>query len=213
MEHYTVRVWLPDRPGALGQVASRIGAVRGDVVGIEILERGAGRAIDELIVALPEPGLVDLLVNEISQVEDVDVEDVRSIADPTRDARLDALETATRLVEAPDVEALFTVLCADAFADFDADWCAVLHHSDKSLSHAVGAPPEPAWLVAFIEGSKVSEALAAGASGPDDVAWAPLPAAGHELVLGRKGRPLRGRERRELAALARIADTRWQALH
>ena len=26
-----MRVWLPDRPGALGQVASRIGAVKGDV--------------------------------------------------------------------------------------------------------------------------------------------------------------------------------------
>src|SRR5215204_3609233 len=26
-----VRVWLPDRPGALGQVASRIGGLRGDV--------------------------------------------------------------------------------------------------------------------------------------------------------------------------------------
>ena len=59
---YVVRVWLPDRPGALGQVASRIGGVRGDVVGIEILERGAGRAIDELVVRLPEDGLVDLLV-------------------------------------------------------------------------------------------------------------------------------------------------------
>ena len=91
MEHYAVRVWLPDRPGALGQVASRIGAVRGDVVGIEILERGAGRAIDELIVALPEPGLVDLLVNEIAQVEDVDVEDVRLIRRP--DARRAARRT------------------------------------------------------------------------------------------------------------------------
>ena len=36
-----IRVWMPDRPGALGQVASRIGAVRGDVLGIEILEQGA----------------------------------------------------------------------------------------------------------------------------------------------------------------------------
>ncbi|MEY2434225.1 MAG: hypothetical protein QOC92_3950, partial [Acidimicrobiaceae bacterium] len=25
-----MRVWLPDRPGALGAVASRIGAVRGE---------------------------------------------------------------------------------------------------------------------------------------------------------------------------------------
>ena len=47
-------------------------------------------AIDELIVALPEAGLVDLLVNEIAQVDGVDVEDVRSISDPTRVARLDA---------------------------------------------------------------------------------------------------------------------------
>jgi hypothetical protein len=50
-----VRVWMPDRPGALGQVASRIGAVRGDVLAIEILEQGGGRAIDELTVALPCP--------------------------------------------------------------------------------------------------------------------------------------------------------------
>ncbi|MEY4175069.1 MAG: hypothetical protein RI900_2234, partial [Actinomycetota bacterium] len=44
MQTFVVRVWLPDRPGALGQVASRVGAVRGDVVGIEILERGGGSA-------------------------------------------------------------------------------------------------------------------------------------------------------------------------
>ena len=35
METYVVRMWLPDRPGALGQVASRIGAVRGEIVGID----------------------------------------------------------------------------------------------------------------------------------------------------------------------------------
>ena len=41
-------------PRCAGQVASRIGAVRGDVVGIDILERGGGRAIDELVVDLPD---------------------------------------------------------------------------------------------------------------------------------------------------------------
>ena len=61
MATYVIRVWLPDRPGALGAVASRIGAVGGDVVAIDILERGAGRAIDELVVDfaeenLPQPG-------------------------------------------------------------------------------------------------------------------------------------------------------------
>ncbi len=41
-----IRVWLPDRPGALGLVASRIGAVDGDIVGIDVLERGDGVAVD-----------------------------------------------------------------------------------------------------------------------------------------------------------------------
>ena len=79
MELHVVRLWVPDRPGALGLVASRIGAVRGDVVGIEILERGAGCAVDELIVALPESALVDLLVRELQQVDGVSVEDVSAL--------------------------------------------------------------------------------------------------------------------------------------
>ena len=98
MPLYIVRVWVPDRPGALGSVASRIGAVRGDLVGIDILERGAGRAIDELVVDLPSESLVDLLVSEVSQVDGVDVEDVRRVSDSLSDPRLDALETAANLV-------------------------------------------------------------------------------------------------------------------
>ena len=51
VETFVIRMWLPDRPGALGQVASRIGGVRGDVVGIDILERENGQAVDELVGA------------------------------------------------------------------------------------------------------------------------------------------------------------------
>ena len=42
VDRYVVRIRLPDRPGALGQVASRIGAVGGDIVAIDILERTEG---------------------------------------------------------------------------------------------------------------------------------------------------------------------------
>src|ERR1700678_4207839 len=98
MATYVVRVWLPDRPGALGAVASRIGAVRGDLVGIDILERGAGRAIDELVVELADGSLLDLLISEVSQVDGVDVEDVRRAPEAATDPRLDALETAASLV-------------------------------------------------------------------------------------------------------------------
>jgi len=80
MATYVIRVWLPDRPGALGAVASRIGAVGGDVVAIDILERGAGRAIDELVVDFADDNLppvdtdlVGLMVSEMQQVDGVDV--------------------------------------------------------------------------------------------------------------------------------------------
>src|ERR671911_331740 len=103
VESFVIRMWLPDRPGALGQVASRIGAVRGDVVGIEILEREGGQAVDELVVELPDDALVDLLVAEVRQVDGVAVEEVRPVADARHDPRLDALEAAAQLVGAAAV--------------------------------------------------------------------------------------------------------------
>jgi len=207
---FVVRVWVPDRPGALGQVASRIGAVRGDVVGIDILERGAGRAIDELVVELPDAGLVDLLVQEIGQVDGVDVEDVRPVQGPAHDARVEALETAARLVEAASAGDLLGQLCADARREFDAEWCAVLSlGAEGSLLCGDGDLPPAAWLAAFLEGTRFSSSrVASPPPGPDDVAWAALPRSGAEVVLGRHGRPFRQRERNQLDVLARIADLR-----
>jgi hypothetical protein len=209
MVTYAVRLWLPDRPGALGQVASRIGAVRGDVVGIDILERGAGRAIDELLVALPDDQLVHLLVTEIEQVDGVDVEDVRPIPHPDHDARVDALETAARLVETTAEEPLLKGLCVETCEDFDAEWAVVISESTGVVLHEVGRPPEAAWLAAFLAGVRhMPESVA----GPHDVAWAALGGSGMDIVLGRSGRPLRDRERRQLAVLARITAVRLRDL-
>jgi hypothetical protein len=126
MECYVVRLWLPDRPGALGQVASRIGAVRGEIVGIDILERGGGRAIDELVVELPEAGLEALLVHEVQQVDGVDVEEVRPVADALHDPRLDALETAAILVGATWRDELVEAVVVHARRAVGAAWSAVV---------------------------------------------------------------------------------------
>ena len=208
MPTYLVRVWLPDRPGALGQVASRIGAVRGDVVGIEILERGAGRAVDELVVALPEDGLLDLLVAEISEVDGVDVEDVRTLGSDRHDPGLTALATATRLMESDDDTTVLKVLCEHTVADFECDWAVALRLSPAELLIQVGEAPSAPWVAAFVLGSRHLDTGADGDAGPHDVAWADLPRAGLGLAVGRKGRPFRWRERRQLAALAHIADLR-----
>ncbi len=82
VHRYVVRIRLPDRPGALGQVASRIGAVGGDIVAIDILERSKGRAIDEFVLEMEGDHLVELLRNEIHEVDGVQVEDVRGVGAP-----------------------------------------------------------------------------------------------------------------------------------
>ena len=212
MDTYVVRMWLPDRPGALGQVASRIGAVRGEIVGIDILERGAGRAIDELVVDLPDGALIDLLVNEIQQVDGVDVEEVRPVADALHDPRLDALETAAILVGAGDRSELVEALVTHAKRVIGAAWAAVVSLDDGDVIAEEGPIPSVAWLLAFVAGSQESARVAAGETGADDLVWSPLPAAGLALVLGRDGVAYRARERRQAAALARIVDTRFREL-
>ncbi len=212
METFVVRMWLPDRPGALGQVASRIGAVRGEIVGIDILARGAGRAIDELVVDLPDASLKDLLVQEIQQVDGVDVEEVRPVADALHDPRLDALETVAILVGATYRLELVQAVVEHARRAVGAEWSAVGALDDGAVLAEEGPVPPAAWLVAFVEGSRSSARVAAGEAGPDDVVWSPLPAAGLALVVGRDGVAYRARERRQVAALARIVDTRLREI-
>jgi hypothetical protein len=195
---FVVRVWLPDRPGALGAVASRIGAVRGDLVGIDILETGAGRAIDELVVSLPDEDLVPLLIKEIQEVEDVDVEDVRQVQGDLPDARVAALESAADLLAQPTADAVCKTLVEHVVRDFEGEWAGVLR--DGALVATNGETPTADWMGAFVAGS---DGAGATVSGPDDIAWAPLGPSG-ALVIGRQGRPFRERERRQLVALARI---------
>ena len=207
---YILRVWMPDRPGALGALASRIGAVGGDVTGIDILERGAGRAIDELVVELPEDALVDLLVSEIHQVDGVDIERIRLATEALHDPRVDALETAALLVAAPTPVAAINELCLQAVRTVGANWGVVLDLDNGTVASEVGDCPPAPWLAAFVAGSQSAAEVVDGDSGPSDIVWAPLPLAGRALVMGRNGEPFRARERRQADALARIVDTRFR---
>lgn len=213
METFVVRVWLPDRPGALGAVASRVGAVRGDVVGIEILERGGGRAVDDLVVELPRAELVSLLVAEIAQVDGVDVEDVRPAQGKGLDPRVEAFRVAGRLIAAEGTEELLECVVGHACGDVLADWCVAVDVGSGALVASTGDPPQAAWLAAFVSGTRSSDPDVEGdGMAPDDVAWAELPSAGLSVVLGRHNRPLRVRERRQLSGMVAIADRRWSEL-
>jgi hypothetical protein len=199
-----VRVWLPDRPGALGLVASRIGAIGADIVGVDVLERSEHVAVDEFAVVIPSMDLVKLLVREIEEVDGASVEQWERV-ERFPDARLDALETVERVFEAGDAPSLWELLVERVRTEFNADWSVVLRGRRAVASAGTGAP-EPSVLDALATGTRASPAVAAGDAGPEDLAVAPLPSSCAVLLVGRDGHPFRRRERHQLLALARIAD-------
>jgi hypothetical protein len=208
--HVLVRVWLPDRPGALGLVASRIGAVDGDIVGIDVLERGDNVAVDEFAVVLRRSIAIDLLVREIEEVDGASVEEVRTI-DHFPDPRLDALESAKTLCAAGSVEALHRTLVEQTRAEFLADWSALL--VDGSVLATAGEVSHDASVLgALVTGTAASPKVADGTTGPDDLAVASLPTHDAALLLGRDGHAFRRRERAQLVALSGIADRTWALL-
>jgi hypothetical protein len=192
VSNYLIRVQLPDRPGALGAVASRIGSVGGDVVSIEILQRQDGVVVDELGVGLPSHDLVDLVRDEILEVDGVSIESVLSIEGPLPDRQRDLLVVTDELFEQDSAEKIVDHLVSWVRRSLAATFAAVVD-ADGRVVAADGPTPEGV------------SATAGGGESPT-LASAPLPSTGLVLVVGR-GRPeLRQRERRWVATLAGLAD-------
>ncbi len=192
---------MPDRPGALGQVASRIGAVRGDVLAIEILEQGGGRAIDELTVSLPDDDLLSLLTAEVDAVDGVSVESIR-IVDPDRtDASLSALALGAAIAECTSDERL-GVMVQGIQRFSETDWVVVL--ADGEQVAGVGEVPDLGWLTAFLAGSEHLDGL--DDSAPSDLLWASMTVSRLAVAAGRSGNPIHERERVRFSLLVRLAD-------
>jgi len=109
---FLLRVELPDRPGALGAVASRIGAVRGDLVAVEVVEHREGRAVDEFVVELGDGDHLSLLLSEIAEVDGVALQDVRPVSGRRHDRRLEAYTTALLILRERTPQGVLTALAS-----------------------------------------------------------------------------------------------------
>lgn len=77
---FLIRVQLPDRPGTLGAVATALGEIGADILSVDVVERGSGVAIDDLVVELPSGRLPDTLITAAESIEGVEVDAVRPYA-------------------------------------------------------------------------------------------------------------------------------------
>lgn len=136
-----IRVRLPDRPGALGQVARTLGAAGADVVQMAVLERDNGRAMDDFTVAWPAGAAADRLGAGLGSAPGVEVVGVWPTAEPQG-----AFPDAAVIGQVAAVPERGPEILADAVpAILSADWAAVAEPAGEGeavLAHAsVGRDP------------------------------------------------------------------------
>ncbi len=74
--HVVLVVRMPDRPGALGSVASRLGSVGADITDVDVDRRADGHVVDTFHVDVPDADVdvLALLRHELEEVDGASVE-------------------------------------------------------------------------------------------------------------------------------------------
>lgn len=208
-----IRIWLPDAPGVLGAVAAEIGAVQGNVVGLEVLEREAGVAIDEMVVELPDdPGAIDAVCRGVRNVPGVGVEEVVELsgAGEVPDREDTVLAATTAILGAATPDAVLKELTGRLRSLFDLDWLAVADDALTRFVEVHGDAPSPAWVGAFAEGARSGADPANDTTG-SGVFVESVPGAGL-VVCGGRALAIRRRERHEIALLVTATARFMEAL-
>lgn len=219
MSSYLLRVQLPDRPGSLGSLAVALGSVGADILSLDVLDRGDGFAVDDLVVELPTGAMPDALISAAEALSGVRVDSVRphtGLLDAHRE-----LELIDHIAAAGGRAGKLQVLVDEAPRVLRVGWCAVVTMDPRSSAGATrvaasaGAPetqvPDLPWLplahAAALDGDadwvpalwrKLDVALAVAPLGDPHTA----------VVLGRPGGPaFRPAEVARLGYLAGIVAT------
>ncbi|MEJ5914330.1 hypothetical protein [Pseudokineococcus sp. 1T1Z-3] len=134
-----LRVVVPDRTGSLGVLASAVGALRADVVGLRVLGAEAGRATDDLLVEVRDAAHLARLEQRLAATVGTEVEGVRAPARPA-DGHAE-LGLAAQVTARPGHAA--RTLVDGAPAALDVDWAAVVRLDRHGVGVEVEAVTEP----------------------------------------------------------------------
>ena len=212
---YLLRLVVPDRPGTLGAIATALGDAGVDIVSLDVLERGGGVAVDDVVVDLPRDRLPDSLITAAQSVQGVTVESLRPFAGPLDTHReLELLDALARADESTAVK----LLAAELPRVFHGSWSVVLAATGDGWHVTAASEAAPAF-----EGLTLPwMPLHAPRLLPSEEDWlperwremalemmaAPYGGPGSAVVLGRSGGPaFRRSELLRLAHLTGIATT------
>ncbi len=212
---YLLRVQLEDRPGSLGSLAVALGSVGADILSLDVVERSAGYAVDDLVVELPAGAMPDMLITAAEQIKGVYVDSVRphtGLLEAHRELEL------IDHIAAADRKDKLQVLADEAPRVLRVGWATVMHLTDSGPQRVVGSPGAPETQAAEIPWLPLdrAEALDGEAAWVPQVwrdmattlAAAPLGDPRTAVVLGRPGGPqFRPSEVARLGYLAGIVAT------
>lgn len=149
---YLLRVQLEDRPGSLGALAVALGSAGADILSLDVVERGPGYAVDDLVVDLPNGSMPDALITAAEGLNGVRVESIRPHTGLLEAHR--ELELIDHVAAAgPDRTAKLQVLVDEAPRILRVGWCTVVEFTDAGPRRIAGSPgapetqaPETPWL-------------------------------------------------------------------
>ena len=179
---FLLRVELPDVPGSLGRLATRIGEAGGDIEAIEIVEKRDNVAVDDVLLELVPGTMPDTIVSACHATPGVRVLWISRYAAGGQ-LFLD-LEAVEELTASPTqaINRLVDLLPVT----FRADWAARVHRSD-GIMHATDAAPAE---LPFVEVVRSQRAQRAEIDGDDNNVYAAVHLSDGEVVLlGRRGGP------------------------
>ncbi|KUI28292.1 amino acid-binding protein [Mycobacterium sp. IS-1496] len=215
MPSYLLRVQVEDRPGRLGSLAVALGSVGADILSLDVVERVAGYAIDDLVVDLPAGTMPDRVITAAESLTGVYVDTIRPHTGLLEAHR--ELELIDHIAAAPRAQKL-QVLADEAPRVLRVGWCTVVRTADSGLQRIVGSHGAPEtqaesapWLpLAHAEALDASAEWVPQVWRDMDTTLAAAPLGDHHtaVVLGRPGGPaFRPSEVARLGYLAGIVTT------
>ena len=193
-----------------------LGTVGADILSLDVVERGDGYAVDDLVVDLPAGAMPDSLITAAESLNGVRVETIRphtGLLEANRE-----LELIDRVAAAGARQDKLQVLVDEAPRVLRVGWCTVVEHTEAGPRRIAGSPGAPETQAAATPWLPISRAAALDASEAwvpqlwrdmdTTLAAAPLGDPGTAVVLGRPGGPqFRPSEVVRLVYLAGIVAT------